>query len=183
MKYNIPIEQDIKIIDFGCATLPNENHLGVINTRQYRAPEVIIGGKKWDCKSDIWCVACIFIELYTGVLLFSANENAEHLAMIEKVSGIIPNDMLLSATNKDITELLNLPEIYTAKYKTTLNTRANRTNSCFPSIYISSKSIKLNKIEDPERRSKIEAEVNNLKTIDVRKYIIKFIFILGIDYK
>lgn len=176
----MPFNQEIKIIDFGCATLPKENHSGIINTRQYRAPEVIIGGKKWDCKSDIWCVACIFIELYTGVLLFSTSENAEHLAMIEKVAGIIPKEMLLNTTNKEITELLNLPELYAAKYKTMLNSRANRTNSCYPSIYISSNSIKINKIEDPDKRLKLENGINNLKTIDVRTNIIIF---LGIDYK
>ena len=77
----------IKIIDFGSATYEDEHKTKVINTRQYRAPEVIIG-QEWDCKSDIWGIACIALELYTGELYFSTHESYEHLAMIEKRSGI-----------------------------------------------------------------------------------------------
>ena len=33
---------EIKLIDFGGATYENEHHTAIINTRQYRAPEVIL---------------------------------------------------------------------------------------------------------------------------------------------
>ncbi|ETO33392.1 serine/threonine kinase-1, partial [Reticulomyxa filosa] len=55
-----------------------------INTRQYRAPEVILG-IGWDRSSDLWSIGCILSELYTGDLLFATHENIEHLAMMEKV--------------------------------------------------------------------------------------------------
>lgn len=81
----MPTTFNIKIVDFGGATFKNEHHSSVINTRQYRAPEVLLGCQKWDEKSDIWCIACIAIELYTGDLYFSTRRNDfEHLAMIEK---------------------------------------------------------------------------------------------------
>ena len=38
-------------------------------TRWYRAPEVLLG-MEWDEESDIWGVACIAMELFTGDLLF-----------------------------------------------------------------------------------------------------------------
>lgn len=50
----------------GGATLEEEHHSTVINTRQYRAPEVILRCEKWDTSSDIWCLACVVVELYTG---------------------------------------------------------------------------------------------------------------------
>lgn len=63
------INSNIKIIDFNNAcTYENEsNHL--IQTRQYRAPEVITN-KKWNEKVDIWSVACMFYEMIEGYFLF-----------------------------------------------------------------------------------------------------------------
>lgn len=39
----LPRDDTIKVIDFGGATYDNEYHSTVINTRQYRGPEVILG--------------------------------------------------------------------------------------------------------------------------------------------
>lgn len=41
--WNKPKNDQIKLIDFGGATYANEHHTSIINTRQYRAPEVILG--------------------------------------------------------------------------------------------------------------------------------------------
>jgi len=40
--------QKLKIIDFGNATFDDEHHSSTINTRLYRAPEVILGCCRWD---------------------------------------------------------------------------------------------------------------------------------------
>jgi serine/threonine protein kinase len=39
--YVLPLKQYIKLIDFGGATFKGEYKTKIINTRQYRAPEVI----------------------------------------------------------------------------------------------------------------------------------------------
>jgi len=91
-------ETAIKIIDFGGATRENERHSEIINTRQYRAPEVILGCCQWNEKSDIWCLASIFSELYTGELLFPTHNNEEHLSLIEKIAGKL-NLILLTVCN------------------------------------------------------------------------------------
>ena len=57
------------VIDYGSATYSDERRKGTINTRQYRAPEVLLG-MEWDEESDIWGVGCIAMELFTGDLLF-----------------------------------------------------------------------------------------------------------------
>jgi hypothetical protein len=44
-------------------------------------------------KSDIWSMACILIELYTGEMFFSTHENVEHLALMEKACGPFPRHM------------------------------------------------------------------------------------------
>jgi hypothetical protein len=58
-------------------------------------------------KSDIWSMACIFAELYTGEMFFSTHENVEHLALIEKACGPIPFYMADRSTN-EYKKLFNL---------------------------------------------------------------------------
>lgn len=59
----------------------DEYHSPLINTRQYRSPEVILD-IGWSFASDVWSLGCILIELYTGKLLFGTHDHLEHLAMI-----------------------------------------------------------------------------------------------------
>lgn len=58
------------MIDFGGATYTDDNKSSTVNTRQYRAPEVILG-VGWHTPSDIWSIGCIIAELYQGDLLFA----------------------------------------------------------------------------------------------------------------
>ena len=51
--YWIPESTKIKVIDFGGATYDNERKSSIVNTRQYRAPEVILGNG-WSMESDMW---------------------------------------------------------------------------------------------------------------------------------
>eukprot|EP00931_Biecheleriopsis_adriatica_P053836 TRINITY_DN31600_c0_g1_i1.p1 TRINITY_DN31600_c0_g1~~TRINITY_DN31600_c0_g1_i1.p1 ORF type:complete len:480 (+),score=93.91 TRINITY_DN31600_c0_g1_i1:80-1441(+) len=98
--YLRPVSADIKIIDFGNATYENEHHSSIINTRQYRGPEVVLE-LGWTEKSDIWSVGCIFMELYTAGLLFGTHENLEHLALMQKIVGPLP-EFMLSGTKDDV---------------------------------------------------------------------------------
>jgi len=90
--YHIPSQTTIKVIDFGGATyLHDKKKTNVINTRQYRGPEVILwdGNKSghgiWNEKTDIWSAGCILCECYTGELLFPTHHDTEHLAMVERL--------------------------------------------------------------------------------------------------
>lgn len=66
-----------------------------IQTRQYRALEVIIGGG-YDTSADIWSVACIAFELATGDYLFEPHggqtygRDEDHLAHVIELLGEIP---------------------------------------------------------------------------------------------
>ena len=54
---------------------------------------MILQCQPWDEKSDIWSVACILIEMYSGSLFFATHDEVEHLAMIEKACGPVPLHM------------------------------------------------------------------------------------------
>jgi serine/threonine protein kinase len=94
----LPESTRIKIIDFGGATYDDEKKSSVINTRQYRAPEVILGCG-WSTPSDLWSAGCILAELYQGELLFATHDNVEHLAMIERIIGPFPGRMVQKASH------------------------------------------------------------------------------------
>jgi len=101
--YSIPESTRIKVIDFGGATYDNEKKGSIVNTRQYRAPEVILG-VGWSMPSDLWSIGCILAELYQGELLFATHDNTEHLALIERIVGPFPRAMLRRAKNVAIVD-------------------------------------------------------------------------------
>lgn len=82
-------EADIVVIDFGGATYDDERKSSIVNTRQYRAPEVILN-LGWSTPSDLWSAGCIVAELGKGELLFATHSNTEHLALIERAVGPFP---------------------------------------------------------------------------------------------
>ncbi|KAL4114109.1 hypothetical protein PRIC2_014789 [Phytophthora ramorum] len=92
-----PANNAVKLIDFGGATYEDESKSSIINTRQYRSPEVILG-LGWSYPSDIWSAGCIIAELYLGELLFATHENLEHLALIERCIGPLPVKMAAQAS-------------------------------------------------------------------------------------
>ena len=55
----------IKVIDFGSSCFENERVYTYIQSRFYRAPEVILGAK-YGMPIDIWSLGCILAELSTG---------------------------------------------------------------------------------------------------------------------
>ncbi|KAL3650841.1 Serine/threonine-protein kinase afc3 [Castilleja foliolosa] len=88
----LPKSSAIKLIDFGSTSYGNQIHSSIASTRHYRAPEIILG-LGWTYPCDIWSIGCILVELCTGEALFQTHENLEHLAMMERVLGPLPDPM------------------------------------------------------------------------------------------
>lgn len=89
----VPKSSAVKVIDFGSTTYERPDQNYVVSTRHYRAPEVILG-LGWSYPCDVWSVGCILMELCSGEALFQTHENLEHLAMMERVLGPLPQHML-----------------------------------------------------------------------------------------
>ncbi|XP_074294661.1 serine/threonine-protein kinase AFC2-like isoform X3 [Silene latifolia] len=92
----VPKSSAIKVIDFGSTTYKRSDQSYVVSTRHYRAPEVILG-LGWSYPCDVWSIGCILIELCSGEALFQTHEDLEHLAMMERVLGSLPQHMLKRA--------------------------------------------------------------------------------------
>ncbi|XP_073031030.1 serine/threonine-protein kinase AFC3-like isoform X1 [Primulina eburnea] len=96
----VPKSSAIKLIDFGSTAYDNRIHSSIVSTRHYRAPEVILG-LGWTYPCDMWSVGCILVELCSGETLFQTHDNLEHLAMMERVLGTLPEHMIRRARNTE----------------------------------------------------------------------------------
>ncbi|TPP60619.1 Dual specificity protein kinase CLK2 [Fasciola gigantica] len=89
----------VKLIDFGSATYDDDHRPTTIQTRHYRAPEVVLE-LGWDHSADVWSIGCMLFELVTGQCLFMTHDNLEHLAMMERVLGPLPKYMVRSTKRR-----------------------------------------------------------------------------------
>eukprot|EP00056_Hartaetosiga_gracilis_P001626 m.46177 g.46177 ORF g.46177 m.46177 type:complete len:696 (-) comp10714_c1_seq1:104-2191(-) len=94
---------NIKIADLGNACWVDKHFAKVIQTRQYRSLESILGSD-YDQSADVWSVACMAFELATGDYLFdprsgkSYDRNEDHIAMMIELLGNIPRQVVLSSS-------------------------------------------------------------------------------------
>jgi len=94
----IPKDTRIQIIDFGSALYADRHHTHLVQTRHYRAPEVILG-IPWHKPIDIWSVGCIIIELLTGRMVFNTHDSIDHLNQIQRLIGKMPDNLKRQASN------------------------------------------------------------------------------------
>ena len=72
-------ETQIKVIDFGSSCFIHDHLSSYVQSRSYRAPEVILGCK-YDYKIDIWSLGCILHEMLTHELPFTS-QNLDELSL------------------------------------------------------------------------------------------------------
>ncbi|CAF1452722.1 unnamed protein product, partial [Adineta ricciae] len=74
----------IKVIDFGSGCFQSQRIYTYIQSRFYRAPEIILG-IPYTPAIDMWSLGCILVELFTGHPVFPGENEQEQLAMIIEV--------------------------------------------------------------------------------------------------
>ncbi|KAL3628941.1 hypothetical protein CASFOL_027987 [Castilleja foliolosa] len=89
---------EVKVIDLGSSCFQTDHLCSYVQSRSYRAPEVILG-LSYDQKIDIWSLGCILAELCTGNVLFQNDSPAALLARVIGIIGPIRLEML--AKGKD----------------------------------------------------------------------------------
>jgi len=81
---------ELKLADFGLARafgIPVRNYTHEVVTLWYRAPDVLMGSRKYSTSVDMWSVGCIFSEMVNGRPLFPGTSDADQLMKIFKVMG------------------------------------------------------------------------------------------------
>ncbi|KAJ6594411.1 kinase-like domain-containing protein [Mycena capillaripes] len=96
-----PAKSGIKVIDFGSSCLEHEKVYTYIQTRFYRAPEVIMG-MNYHMAIDMWSLGCILAELYTGLPIFPGENEQEQLSCIMEVLGIPDKELINRSSRKKL---------------------------------------------------------------------------------
>jgi len=92
---------DLKLADFGLARafgIPVRGYSNEVVTLWYRAPDVLLGSKKYSTEIDIWSAGCIFGEMSTGKPLFPGNSPGNQLIKIFKGLGTPTEEILPGLT-------------------------------------------------------------------------------------
>ena len=82
------------IADFGSGTLDEEIVYTYIQSRFYRAPEIMLGVFPYTQAIDMWSMGCMIIELFTGFPLFPGTNEKEQMQLLIDVIGMVPNNVL-----------------------------------------------------------------------------------------
>ncbi|KMT18197.1 hypothetical protein BVRB_2g023690 [Beta vulgaris subsp. vulgaris] len=85
---------EIKVIDLGSSCFETDNLCLYVQSRSYRAPEVILG-LSYGPKIDIWSLGCIMAELCSSEVLFPNDGVVMLLARMISLLGPIDLEMLL----------------------------------------------------------------------------------------
>lgn len=88
-----PQRSAIKVVDFGASCRVSENMFTYVQSRFYRAPEVILG-LPYDTQVDVWSLGCMLVELHTGYPLFAGQDEGDQMAAIVQRLGMPPQHML-----------------------------------------------------------------------------------------
>ncbi|XP_008313543.1 dual specificity tyrosine-phosphorylation-regulated kinase 2 [Cynoglossus semilaevis] len=88
----------IKVIDFGSSCYEHQRVYTYIQSRFYRAPEVILGSR-YGMPIDMWSLGCILAELLTGFPLLPGEDETDQMACIIELLGM-PSQKLLDASKR-----------------------------------------------------------------------------------
>ena len=97
---------DIKIIDFGSASQEGSNAKEYVQSRPYRAPEIVIEAP-YNKSIDIWSFACILVEIATGQQLFPAISEMQLFRMFIETIGMPSMEFLNRGKRKQLYVLPN----------------------------------------------------------------------------
>ncbi|KAJ8403978.1 hypothetical protein AAFF_G00343280 [Aldrovandia affinis] len=92
---------NIKVADFGCSFYGRRKGHAYVQTRFYRAPEVLLG-LPFGTAIDMWSLGCILAELYIGTPLFPGSNEVDQLACITELRTVIRRQ----SSSRDLAKVL-----------------------------------------------------------------------------
>ncbi|KAK6474839.1 cyclin-dependent kinase-like 3 [Huso huso] len=105
----------VKLCDFGFARtleVTREPFTEYVATRWYRAPELLVGDKKYSKPVDIWALGCLAMEMTTGIAFLTGNSDLDQLhKIVIKVGPLTLHQQELYFQNPEFA-VARLPEVY-----------------------------------------------------------------------
>lgn len=104
---NIMLRQEnksgVKVIDMGSSCTTHKTIYTYIQSRYYRAPEIILG-VDYSTPIDMWSFGCILAELYSGMPLFPGESELQQVGLMVELLGVPPPSLLERARRKKFFE-------------------------------------------------------------------------------
>lgn len=100
-------EGQLKLADFGLARafgIPVRSYTHEVVTLWYRAPDVLLGSRRYSTPVDIWSCGCIFAEMANGRPLIAGTSEADQLDRIFRLLG--------TPSTEDYPGIVDLPEYH-----------------------------------------------------------------------
>jgi dual specificity tyrosine-phosphorylation-regulated kinase 2/3/4 len=119
---------EVKIIDFGSSCLVGHQRYEYIQSRFYRAPEVILG-QSYGPPMDIWSFGCVLAEMMIGHPIFPGDDEQEQMEMFMEVFGIPPRGVIEKSPRKKHFFGVDLRPIATTTLRTSRKRRRPGTTS------------------------------------------------------
>ena len=102
----------VKITDFGISCDKSATQFVYLQSRYYRAPEVIIGNP-YSTEIDIWSIGCIAAELFLGDPIFAGTCEYDQISKIIQLIGPVTMPVL---NTKKYKQFFNLSNSYNNSY-------------------------------------------------------------------
>ena len=117
-----PRNSAINIIDFGSACATDGRAHSYIQSRYYRAPEVILRGN-YTHPIDMWSMGCILVELHTGEPLFPGVDEFDMICGHITTLGMPPHEVI---TGRSVSKYFDTTEDGNFVLRSTKNTPGSR---------------------------------------------------------
>jgi dual specificity tyrosine-phosphorylation-regulated kinase 2/3/4 len=153
-----PNRTGVKVIDLGSACFENERLYTYIQSRFYRAPEIILG-IPYTKKIDLWSYACVLCELVVGYPIFPGENEVDQLACMMEVLGVPPKEIIDQAPRRatffDVTESGYAPKLVPNSRKKVRQPGAKTLHGCLglaedhPFVHFVSMFLRWDPVERP----------------------------------
>ncbi|KAJ7770148.1 kinase-like domain-containing protein [Mycena maculata] len=130
--------RELRLIDWGLAEFyhPNVDYHIRVGSRYYKAPELLVGYKRYDYSLDMWSVGCMFASMiFRKEHFFRGSDNDDQLLKVMKTLGTERFDLYLKTYNIHFeTEIDNLLVNYPKQPWTRFITAENRHLASAPAL-------------------------------------------------
>ena len=96
-----PNKSSIRVIDFGHSCFTNQKIHDYIQSRFYRAPEIMLQCG-YGTPIDVWSLGCVVGEMLLGVPIFQGNDEKEMIGSIITVLGMPPERLVKKSRAKHL---------------------------------------------------------------------------------
>ena len=94
-------KNNVKVIDFGSSCFDKEKLYFYIQSRFYRAPEIILE-LEYSMQIDMWSLGCILCELYTGQPIFPGEDERDQLNYIMEYLDVPPQEYINASRKRRV---------------------------------------------------------------------------------